>query len=147
MCEETCAGAPPAGFVDVYGRLRRALRREFEARIEPFGITLPHFMVLRRLWDGDGIAISTLTAGINSDGGTMTGVLDRMEARGLVRRERSTEDRRAVRVFLTEAGSALKEPLHAVVANLEEHALSGLSEVERLELVRLLQRVGENVGA
>ena len=93
------------GFVFWVSRIRKALRCEFEARAEALDITAAQFQVLRRLWQGDGIVTSTLTRDICSDGGTITGLLDRLEAKGLIRRERSAEDRRAVRVFLTQRGA------------------------------------------
>src|ERR1700681_1085438 len=96
-------------FVFWIGRIRKALRCEFEARAEALDITASQLQVLCRLWQGDGILTSTLTRDICSDGGTITGLLDRLEAKALIRRERSAEDRRAVHVFLTSAGRELEQ--------------------------------------
>jgi DNA-binding MarR family transcriptional regulator len=129
------------------GRIRKALVREFEARAREHDITVPQFMVLRRLWDGDGMPTSTLAGEVGSDGATLTGVLDRLETRGLIRRERCQEDRRAVRIYLTPAGWELEEPLLDLVARVNSQALEVLSEQEREELVRLLDRIGGSLGA
>jgi DNA-binding MarR family transcriptional regulator len=129
------------------GRIRKAMRREFEKGAAPLDITAVQFQVLRRLWQGDGILISLLTRDICSDGGTITGLLDRLETKGLIRRERSAEDRRAWRVFLTPAGRDLEKPLMGILSCINEHALEGFSAEERAALLRALERVGGNLGA
>jgi DNA-binding MarR family transcriptional regulator len=132
-------------FAHWIGRIRRALSREFEARVRNYEVTSPQFMVLRRLWNGDGILTSVLAAESGVDGATLTGVLDRLEARNRVRRERSTEDRRAVSIYLTDEGRALEDPLVKVVQELNRQALELLTPEEQSELVRLLRRVGEHI--
>jgi len=134
-------------FIQGIARVRKAMRCEFEARAAGLDITATQFQVLRRLWEGDGILISTLTRDIASDGGTITGLLDRLEAKGLIRRERGTEDRRAVRVFLTPAGAELERPLMEIVSAINERALEGFSPAERARLIGDLERIGENLGA
>jgi DNA-binding MarR family transcriptional regulator len=138
---------PDARFVFWLGRIRKALVREFETRARGFEITVPQFMVLRRLSEGDGMPTSVLAGEVGSDGATLTGVLDRLEARGLIRRERCLEDRRAVRIHITPAGRTLLEPLQEVVSQVNSHALEALSDGEKEELVRLLDRVGGSLGA
>src|SRR6266571_3792836 len=135
-----------SGFVFWVSRIRKALRCEFEARAEALDITASQFQVLRRLWEGDGILTSTLTRDICSDGGTITGLLDRLETKGLIRRERSAEDRRAVQVFLTPAGRDLERPLMEILSALNELALEGLGPTERFQLLEALKRIGENLG-
>lgn len=128
-------------------RIRRAVRREFESHAAELDITSAQFRVLYRLWQGDGLLTSVLTSEASSDGGTITGLLDRMEAKGLIRRERSTEDRRTVRVFLTPAGRALQCPLMKILNALDDRAVSGFTPDERARFVRDLDRVGGNLGA
>jgi MarR family transcriptional regulator, organic hydroperoxide resistance regulator len=135
-----------SSFIFWVGRLRKALRCEFEARAEALDITASQLQVLSRLWQGDGILTSTLTRDICSDGGTITGLLDRLEAKALIRRERGVEDRRAMHVFLTPAGRELEQPLMTILNAINELALEGFSPAERLQLVGALRRVGENLG-
>ena len=128
------------------GRIRKAIRRDFEQHAEALEITTAQFQVLRRLWQGDGIFTTMLTKDVCSDGGTITGLLDRLEAKELIRRERSTADRRAVQVYLTPAGRDLEEPLMGIVGGINERALTGFTEIEIEALRSALQRIGENLG-
>jgi len=129
------------------GRIRKAIRREFDARAAGLEITAAQFLVLRRLWEGDGILASTLARDVCSDGSTITGLLDRLEVKSLIRRERSRQDRRAVQVFLEPAGRELKTPLMEIIHALNEQALEGFGAEERERLARMLERIGENLGA
>lgn len=134
-------------FIFSIARIRRALRREFEDRAAALDITVAQFQVLRRLWQGDGILISVLGKDACSDGGTITGVLDRLEAKALIRRERSAEDRRAVHVFLTPGGMELETPLMQILAGIESLALEGFDSQERARILQDLNRIGETIGA
>jgi len=128
-------------------RLRKALRREFEVRAAPLEITASQLQVLARLWTGDGILTSVLTKDIASDGGTITGVLDRLERKGLIRRERHEADRRAMRIWLTPAGRALEQPLLDIIAAINDKALAGLEAEQKSQLLQVLKQVGENLDA
>ena len=129
------------------GRIRKAVRREFDARAASLDITAAQVLVLKRLWEGDGILISVLTKEGGSDGGTVTGVLDRLESKALIRRERHQEDRRAVRIWLTDEGHALKTPVMEIVADINKKALFGLDKGQKKQLLETLTRVGENLDA
>jgi DNA-binding MarR family transcriptional regulator len=63
------------------------------------------------LWDEDGLPTSSIGEKLQQVGGTLTGVLDRMEERGLIRRERDIDDRRIWRIWLTEEGKRLETVL------------------------------------
>src|SRR5262249_51568942 len=136
-----------ASFIFWIGRIRKALRGEFEARAAELDITASQLQVLHRLWEGDGILTSTLTRDICSDGGTITGVLDRLEAKGLIRRARCVGDPRAVQGVLTPAGRALEAPLMQILTALNEQALEGFEAGERAQLLAALKRIGANLGA
>ncbi len=136
-----------AGFGFMIGRLRKSIRREFDEKAAPIELTGAQFLVLHRLWAGDGILTSVLTKEVSSDGGTVTGLLDRLESKGLIRRERSAEDRRAVHIWLTKAGRDLEAPVLEIIAALNEKALGGLSEKEKTTLFRLLEKVEKNLDA
>lgn len=66
--------------------LSQLLSRQFQERLEPYGLTPFYWVVLCCQWQEDGLATSTIGETLQQVGGTLTGVLDRREERGLVRR-------------------------------------------------------------
>jgi DNA-binding MarR family transcriptional regulator len=119
--------------------------REFQARLEPFGITPFHYLVLCCLWQEDGLATSGIAEKLQQLGATLTGVLDRMEERGMVRRERDPQDRRIWRVWLTEEGKSLREVLPPIAAEALEKFLTGVSARDRERLSKILARIVVNL--
>ncbi len=128
------------------GRIRKAFRHQFESRAAPWDLTVPQFVVLKRLWQSDGIRTALLAHDAGADSGALTGILNRLEARGLITRRRCEEDRRVVRIHLTHEGRALEPPIIALVASLNEMALHGFTPEERDALVQSLYRIGDNLG-
>ena len=128
-------------------RIRKALKREFELRAAPLEITASQLQILRRLWRGDGITTSALTCDASSDGGTVTGILDRLERKELIRRERNHADRRVVQIWLTDAGRDLQEPLTNIIEEINQKALTGLNNDEQKQLIKALEKVSNNLNA
>ena len=129
------------------GRIRKALKREFELRAAHLDITSSQLQVLRCLWRGDGVTVSALTCDASSDGGTITGVLDRLERKKLIRRERSHADRRVVQIWLTDAGRELEKPLIGILEEINQVALVGLDCEQQQQLIQSLETVAENLKA
>jgi MarR family transcriptional regulator, organic hydroperoxide resistance regulator len=121
------------------------LTREFQARLDPHGLTPFHWVVLCCLWQEDGLATSAIGDKLQQVGGTLTGVLDRMEERGLVRRQRDQRDRRIWRIWLTEAGDELRYVLPPLVLELKNDALAGLSEPEQQRFFGVLDQIIANL--
>lgn len=86
-----------------------AMTRLYKPLLEPLGLTYPQYLVMLVLWEGDGLAVSQLGDRLALDSGTLTPLLKRLEAQGLVQRLRDTQDERRVLLQLTSAGRALKE--------------------------------------
>ncbi|MGL5060368.1 MAG: MarR family winged helix-turn-helix transcriptional regulator [Microcoleus sp.] len=105
--------------------------RRLQEILEPFGLTHFHWLVLCCLWQEDGLPTSSIGDKLQQVGGTLTGVLDRMEERGLVRRERDTRDRRIWRIWLTDAGRELQDVLPPLVAQIRERSMMGMSQADR----------------
>jgi MarR family transcriptional regulator, organic hydroperoxide resistance regulator len=85
-----------------------AMTKLYKPLLEPLGLTYPQYLVMLVLWEGDGVAVSDLGARLTLDSGTLTPLLKRLEAAGLVQRRRDRADERRVLVSLTAAGQALK---------------------------------------
>lgn len=88
--------------------------RAYRPILAPLGLTYPQYLVMLVLWERDGRSVSEIGASLHLDSGTLTPLLKRLEAAGIVRRRRLPEDERVVLVDLTEAGQALREKAQAV---------------------------------
>ena len=119
--------------------------RKFQELLEPFGLTPFHWVVLCCLWEEDGLATCSIGEKLQQVGGTLTGVLDRMEERGLIRRERDSRDRRIWRIWLTDAGKELQDVLPPLAAQFKDQAMKGFSPEERQLFSRLLDQAIANL--
>ena len=77
--------------------------------LDPLGLTYPQYLVLLVLWEQDGLGVKQIGARLHLDSGTLTPLLKRLEASGLVKRTRDPEDERQVKVTLTQEGRALQD--------------------------------------
>jgi MarR family transcriptional regulator, organic hydroperoxide resistance regulator len=117
------------------------LTREFQSLLDPYGLTPFHWVVLCCLWQEDGLATSALADKLQQVGGTLTGVLDRMEERGLVCRQRDERDRRIWRIWLTETGEELRYVLPPLALELKNNALAGIPEPEQQRFFDVLDQI------
>ena len=103
----------------------QAFNRVYKSQLDRLGLTYPQFLVMLVLWEEDGVAVKDIGQRLNLDSGTLTPLLKRLEAAGVVRRARDPKDERQVRISLTEKGRALKGD----VAEARRHAAcaTGLS--------------------
>jgi MarR family transcriptional regulator, organic hydroperoxide resistance regulator len=115
--------------------------RDFLERLEPYGLTPFHYLVLCCLWEEDGLSTTGIADRLKQLGATLTGVVDRMEERHLVYRERDSNDRRIVRVWLTDEGRHLMKVLPLLGAETINRAASNLSKAEQETIVKLLDQI------
>ncbi|MDX3808047.1 MarR family winged helix-turn-helix transcriptional regulator [Bosea thiooxidans] len=99
-------------------------------------------LTLRRQGRGSALSPSELAQDMMISTSAMTNRLDRLQKRGLIERLADPEDRRALRVVLTETGFALAERIVVSHVATEERLVSALSPDERMELRRLLAKIG-----
>jgi MarR family transcriptional regulator, organic hydroperoxide resistance regulator len=125
--------------------LSQLLTRRFTEKLEPFGLTPFHWLVLCCLWQDDGLATSSIGDKLQQVGGTLTGVIDRMEERGLVRRERDIKDRRIWRIWLTNAGRELEGILPPLAIELREESMKGISDCDRELFSQILNQAISNI--
>ena len=86
----------------------RAVTQAYAPLLAPLGVTYPQYLVLLVLWQDDHLSVGEIGARLFLDSGTLTPLLKRLEAQGLVARRRDPTDERAVRVSLTPAGGRLR---------------------------------------
>ncbi|MDJ0386272.1 MarR family transcriptional regulator [Streptomyces sp. G-G2] len=87
----------------------RAFGGLYRVVLKDLGLTYPQYLVMLVLWEHGELPVKEIGRYLRLDSGTLSPLLKRLEASGLVRRERSTEDERSVRAHLTADGLALRE--------------------------------------
>ena len=131
------------------GILRTAaqLRREFAQVVDQSGITTAQYNVLRILRGAGAAGIPTLVVRdrLLEEAPGITRLLDKLEVAGLVRRERTTPDRRQVMCFITPKGLALLKKLDPVIGTVEERCGVALAPTELRTIIDLLDRVREGI--
>lgn len=114
-------------------------------RIEPAlaasDLTFTQYVVLIQLRDGGPLTASELGAMLCHDSGALTRVLDQLEARALIQRERSRKDRRSIQLRLTAHGREVIEAVLPGVVDRLNAALAGLSRADFTVLIRLLTKL------
>src|SRR5258706_943068 len=126
-------------------RVRTELLAAIDRELEPFEVTSAQYIILAHFAHNLVDSVSGLCKGIAYDPGAMTRMIDRLEAKGLARRVRDTEDRRAMKLELTEEGKALFPKMRVKVVGVVNHALRDFTKSEARELESLLQRVLANI--
>ncbi len=124
-------------------RAYATFNRETVKDIRRYGLTQPQFGALECLGHLGAMTIGDLSRKMLVSGGNMTCVVDNLEKEGLVRREHSHEDRRAVIVALTEKGDTLFQEIFPEHAERITQLAAVLSEAEQAELSRLLKKLGQ----
>lgn len=137
------ADAPDLNYAII--RAARAHRQLAAELLGELGVHPGQEMVLTQLWCGDGRTATELAAGACVEPGTMSRTLASLERAGLLTRETSTTDRRAVTVCLTRQGQALQPKVEAAWRELSRRTGAGLSAAERQQLMGLLARVSDNL--
>jgi DNA-binding MarR family transcriptional regulator len=125
-------------------RARASLLNALDVELERFGLNSTHFVVLKHLGEGAAHSAADLCRLNRYDTGAMTRILDRLEEKGLVRRERGREDRRVVLLRLAPAGRALLPRLLAAGTRVIEVHMAGFSAAEIEAFKRYLQRMIDN---
>lgn len=113
--------------------------------IEGHELRVGQEMLLLQLWAADGITQSQLVERLMVEPPTVTKMLQRMEAEGMVERRADPDDARLSRVFLTERGRSLEQVVAAAWQEVEAQATGGMSLEERLLLRRLLLQMRQNL--
>ncbi|MDA2803893.1 MarR family winged helix-turn-helix transcriptional regulator [Nocardiopsis suaedae] len=123
----------------------RALTGLYRDLLADLGLTYPQYLVMLVLWERGPVPVKELGAALRLDSGTLSPLLRRLEAAGLVGRERSGSDERVVRAVLTERGAAMRERAERI----PERVLcaTGLDGQEARTLRALLDRVTSSLGA
>jgi DNA-binding MarR family transcriptional regulator len=121
------------------------MRRFFENQMKKYDITTPQFEALLILWDEDGLRLNELGRRLSRDGPTITGLIDRMEKKQLLKRKRDARDRRTIHVLLTPKAWGMKEDLMRLQQESLKDIAGSLSSVEIEQFANILAKIHSNI--
>lgn len=114
----------------------RLIIREYQPHLEKLGITYAQYLVLMVLWETDGIAVSEITERLILNTNTVTPILKRMEAQGIITRQRSGSDERKVIITLTPKGQQLQAEAAVIPERFVSSLVSENMKVEDLQRLK-----------
>src|SRR6185369_2764911 len=141
---ERSSARQPHGIIRLINRVRVELIDAMDRELSRFDITAPQLIVLASVANREADSAAGLCKNISYDPGAMTRMIDRLEQKGLVRRNPNPEDRRATNLEITTAGRALYPQLLAAKESVQAQFLRGFSEQEVRVLEQLLNRMLDN---
>ena len=120
-------------------------RQRADVLLNQVGLHVGQEMFLSRLWESEGVTQTELAEHLLLQPATVTNSLRRLEREGIIERRDDSSDQRISRVFTTEKGRHLEEPVNDKWSQLEAETFDGFTVEERLLLRRLLQQAYRNL--
>jgi DNA-binding MarR family transcriptional regulator len=130
--------------LDLHSKTTKALRALVEVAMRRHGLHQGQDRLLAALWERDGSTPGEIAAALHVTTPTVVKMATRMTTAGLLTRRRDDRDSRLVRLWLTDAGHALQEPVEAERRDLEAKITAGLTETERRQLLAALTKIHES---
>ena len=121
----------------------RAVTKAYRPVLSELGLTYPQYLVLLVLWEDDHRTVKQVADVLQLDHGTLTPLLQRMEASGLVTRRRTSSDERVVEIALTPRGDALRS--HATKVHCDMKQAMGLDDAGLAALQATLRAMTASV--
>ncbi|GJG94980.1 MarR family winged helix-turn-helix transcriptional regulator [Cupriavidus pauculus] len=121
-------------------RARNSLLMEMDAALRPLDITAQQMGIMQSLMRGAANTPLEISRLLGIDTGLMTRMLDKLENKGLLQRQRSDEDRRVIHLILTAKGKAVAAQIPDIAPDVLNHRLRNFSKDEFNEFMRLLQK-------
>lgn len=125
-------------------RLLNSMKGETDQRLEPCGLTNAQWEPLYKLKMSHASTVAELARVMQTDPGATTRMLDRLEAKGLCKRVRSSEDRRVVNLELTPEGEEAADKIPSALCEVMNAHLAGFSKTEWQALLGYLRRMLAN---
>ncbi|HTJ69754.1 MAG TPA: MarR family transcriptional regulator [Actinospica sp.] len=123
----------------------RAVTQRYRPILEELSLTYPQYLVMLVLWEHGTVPVKDIGTALQLDYGTLTPLIKRLEANGLLHRERSAEDERTVQVSLTQQGDELRKRAAQVPPAIID--AMGLTPQQFNEAKHLLRLVANNVSS
>jgi MarR family transcriptional regulator, organic hydroperoxide resistance regulator len=109
-----------------------AMQRAYKPLLDALGLTYPQYLVLVALWDDDGQTVGQLAQAMQLESNTLTPLLKRLAAQGLISRTRDTKDERQVRISLTPTGQNMQAQAAHISACIHEKTAMSLGALTAL---------------
>ena len=119
----------------------RSILKVYRRLLDPLGLTHPQYLVMLALWEDAPLPVKELGRLLQLDSATLSPLLKRLEANGLITRRRSADDERSVDIALTDAGVALRDEALAIPGQVVDALGVDLADLEELHTV--LTKVNE----
>ena len=116
----------------------------FKRELHHLDVTPIQYASLKCLWEEDGQMPSQLAETLHLDSSTVTGILSRLQDKGLIIRSFNTGDRRKVSVDLTDEGRAVEKPVSEIIERLNHELTDGISEADMEVFHRVIGTITEN---
>jgi DNA-binding MarR family transcriptional regulator len=127
--------------LELHGKTNKVIRAAADAAMRRHGLRLGQYHLLAALWEQDGRTPGEIATATNVTTPAVTKVAARMVETGLLTRRRDERDNRLVRLWLTNAGRALREPIEAERRFLEDKVTENLTATERKHLMSALAKI------
>ncbi len=121
---------------------QREVNQQISTRLDAYDLTSVQYGVLNYLWEHQTGTPKELAQTLMVENSTISGILDRMQKKGLIDRQTDPNDRRSVRVVLTHSGNALKEEVLHTVDELNAVVLKDIEPAKREILLECLRQIG-----
>jgi DNA-binding MarR family transcriptional regulator len=128
-------------FLDLHSKTSKVLRAAAELGMQRHGLHLGQNHLLATLWEKDGRTPGEIAAAVHVTTPAVVKMAGRMAEAGLITRRRDDRDNRLVRLWLTDAGRALREPVETERRMLEQKVTEDLSATERDHLMAALAKI------
>jgi len=123
----------------------RLLRRNFDQRVQSLGLTQAQWRAIAHIAHREGCNQISLAEILEVKPITLSRLLDRLQASGWIERRADPEDRRAIRLYLSQQARPLLEKMQALALQTRQQALTGVSEEEYRHLFVILKKMKTNL--
>ena len=128
----------------ILSNTQNAVYNYFKKRLQDYDITPSQYALLQCLWKQDGLTPSQLAQALRLDTSSITGILGRLEKKGLIDRVYSQEDRRSVSIHLREEGKTLWTQVDRVIEDANAKITAGLDEDHYAQFLSSLSLIEHN---
>ncbi|MFE8700038.1 MarR family winged helix-turn-helix transcriptional regulator [Cytobacillus sp. FJAT-54145] len=116
-----------------------------KAKLEPFNLAPEQNLIMMLLWEQDGITQNQLVERLNKDKTNIARMSSNLENKGFIKRINCKDDRRSVRLYLTQAGRDLGDKIIPIAEEFNEIVCRGISNEELSQMERILAKMNSNV--